>query len=329
MDTSTHITMGFGLAGLAYLDPAVSSDPSLATAILFGTVLGSNAPDFDYIIKLVKGNGMYIEHHRGASHSLPALIMWPLLVSCIIFFFCKNISLSPLLVWTSLAVLLHILFDVMNAYGTQAGRPFTKKWLSLNFLPLIDPFIYLIHLVGFFFWSIGYFPGTIFAYVYIFLILYVASRYIISRKVRSFVKKVANFDGDYTLIPTIWIHKWDIVIESESTYHVGSFKGKTILWVHQFNKHDPNCPKIKASLNDKNIVHFLANSNHTHAMIIPGNKEFEVRWMDLRFRHKNHYPYMAVAKFNNHHEIISSYTGWVHRSHKLQNKLNPSNAVQL
>jgi len=97
MDTSTHITMGFGLAGLAYLDPNVATNPELATAVMIGTVIGSNAPDFDYTIKILKGNGMYTEHHRGLSHSLPAIIIWPILIAYIIFVLFNQISFIPLL----------------------------------------------------------------------------------------------------------------------------------------------------------------------------------------------------------------------------------------
>ncbi len=331
MDTSTHITFGFGLAGLAYLDPAVSSDPALATAILFGTVLGSNAPDFDYLIKLVKGNGMYIEHHRGTSHSVFALMIWTLLISGIILLFAGNIDFLPIFYWTFLGVVLHVVLDLMNAYGTQAGRPFTKKWLSLNFLPLIDPIIYLFHIVGFILWYLGFSPGPTFAFVYIFVGIYIISRFCIYKIIRGIIIDSTEIDGIFTLIPSIWLHKWDFVIETNSTYYVGSVTYKKLQWIHHFDKHDENCPKIKTSLKDKNVGHFLSNSAHTHALIVPGINGDEVRWLDLRFRHKNHYPYMAVAKINNHNEIISSYTGWIHRSKKLENKLaaNDKNLVQL
>jgi len=46
MDTGTHFAMGIGLFGLAHLDPAVASHPVTAQAVLLGTVLGSQAPDF-------------------------------------------------------------------------------------------------------------------------------------------------------------------------------------------------------------------------------------------------------------------------------------------
>lgn len=325
MDTSTHIIMGFGLAGLSFLDPEVSSNPELVHAILLGTVIGSNAPDFDYAIKLLKGNGMYTEHHRGASHSIPALFIWTLAVSGAIFLFFSDVSYLPLFYWTFLAVILHVGFDMMNAYGTQAGRPFTKKWLSLNFIPLFDPIIIVIHVIGFTLWLIGLFPGIVFFYGYIILTIYLAIRYFVSKRKRSFIMNETQEKGIYTIIPTMWLRRWDIVLETKSTYQVGCLNGKNINWIHYFDRHDPNCKIIKASLSDENVQHFLANSKHTHALFFPTKSGFEVRWIDLRFRNKNHYPYMAIVKLDREHNILSSYTGWVHHAKNLNEKLYPSN----
>lgn len=52
MDTSTHIVMGVGLAGLATLDPNVAGSPYMQTAVLATTLVASNAPDFDTVLKL-------------------------------------------------------------------------------------------------------------------------------------------------------------------------------------------------------------------------------------------------------------------------------------
>ncbi|WP_299093170.1 metal-dependent hydrolase [uncultured Metabacillus sp.] len=320
MDTSTHITIGFGLAGLAYLDPAIASDPMLAQAILLGTVIGSNAPDFDYAIRLVKGNGMYTEHHRGASHSLPAIIIWTFAISALIFIFYNQISYISLLFWTFLAVCLHVGLDILNVYGTQAGRPFTKKWLSLNFIPLFDPIIMLGHLIGFTFWLAGLSPGITFLYVYIVLISYIIIRYIISVNKRNLLHAVQK-TGSFTIIPTISLHKWDFVYETKSAYDAGSITGKDIHWIHHFEKHGQEDKIIKASLADKNVQHFLANSKHAHTMYFTTSSSVEVRWIDLRFRHKEHYPYMAIVKLDPALNILASYTGWVHHSRKLNEKL--------
>lgn len=80
MDTATHLVMGIGLAGLSFVDPVVASDPKLAGAVMLATILGSQAPDADTALRL-KDNAIYIRNHRGITHSLPFLILWPALIA--------------------------------------------------------------------------------------------------------------------------------------------------------------------------------------------------------------------------------------------------------
>ncbi|MFC0271691.1 metal-dependent hydrolase [Metabacillus herbersteinensis] len=328
MDTSTHVAMGFGLAGLAYLDPAVSSNSELANAVLLGTVIGSNAPDFDYVIKLVKGNGLYIEHHRGASHSIPALFLWTIFLSGILYLFSVSVPILPLMYWTFLAVSLHVLFDVFNAYGTQAGKPFTKKWLSLNFIPLFDPFIMLLHLVGFGGWLISGKPGPVFLIVYGVIICYLFERLISSRKIAKLVKfHMIDQVGKVTIIPTIFWNNWDVVFETANSYQIGRVKQKKVIWIHKFGKHYSPSSVIDAARKDKDVRHFLAVSSHTHVVVISSRTGYEVRFSDVRFRSKNHYPFMAVVKLNSDYEVLSSYTGWIHQPTQLNEKLSSQKQI--
>ena len=71
MDTGTHVVMGIGLGGLATLDPVVANDPVLFNAVLVGTLVGSQAPDFDTVLKL-KNNAVYIRNHRGINALYPS-----------------------------------------------------------------------------------------------------------------------------------------------------------------------------------------------------------------------------------------------------------------
>ncbi|MFD2505844.1 metal-dependent hydrolase [Paenibacillus septentrionalis] len=54
MDSASHFVVGVGLAGLAQLDPVVHSNPALSTVVIIGTIIGSQAPDFDTITRLKK-----------------------------------------------------------------------------------------------------------------------------------------------------------------------------------------------------------------------------------------------------------------------------------
>src|SRR5690625_2048097 len=105
MDTGTHIAMGVALGGLATLDATIANDPTFATAIMAGTIIGSQAPDFDTIFKL-KNNATYIRHHRGFSHSIPAIFLWSSAISFLIYLLIPGISFLYLLFWTTIAVIL-------------------------------------------------------------------------------------------------------------------------------------------------------------------------------------------------------------------------------
>ena len=52
MDTATHTVMGIGLGGLATIDPAISTEGGAMGTILIATIIGSQAPDFDTVLKL-------------------------------------------------------------------------------------------------------------------------------------------------------------------------------------------------------------------------------------------------------------------------------------
>ena len=48
----------------------------------------------------------------------------------------------------------------------------------------------------------------------------------------------------------------------------------------------------------------------------------EVRFIDLRYRSNDYYPFVAVAHLNDDLEIVNSYTGWIFSEDKLHKKLD-------
>ncbi len=130
LDTGTHILMGIALGSIATLDPTVAQDPFLSPAVLIGSLAGSRAPDIDTILKL-RNNAKYIRNHRGITHSIPAIWLWPLFITGVIVFFYPYVNGFHLWLWTFISVAVHVFVDIFNAYGTQALRPFTKKLIAL------------------------------------------------------------------------------------------------------------------------------------------------------------------------------------------------------
>lgn len=80
MDTGSHLLLGVTLAGLAHATGFVGTDPAVGQALMIATVVGSHAPDFDTVVRL-RGITSYIRFHRGITHSIPALFLWPLIIS--------------------------------------------------------------------------------------------------------------------------------------------------------------------------------------------------------------------------------------------------------
>ncbi|HBI05114.1 MAG TPA: hypothetical protein DDY49_13925 [Paenibacillaceae bacterium] len=321
MDTGTHFAMGFGLAGLAYLDPTVASQPELANAVLLGTILGSQAPDIDTVLKL-KGNAIYIRNHRGNTHSFPAVLIWGGLISAILYAFSPGISFLHLFLWTLLAVMVHVGMDIFNAYGTQVTKPVNKKWLSLNTINIFDPFIMGIHVVGFILWKIGYHPGHVFAGIYAVMIVYMIQRVLAYRSTIQYAQNYLGIKGRYTLLPSLIWGRWRLIVENDQRYYVGQIKNKEIILHDSFDKHAEKIePVLEKAKKDKNISAFLSFSRYAHVTTNELEYGYEVKWIDLRYRTKTHYAFIAIAHLDKQLNILDSYTGWEYREHKISEKL--------
>jgi inner membrane protein len=321
MDTATHIVMGVSLGGLATLDPAVQSDPVLLGAVLTGTIIGSNAPDFDTVFKL-KNNATYIRHHRGASHSLPAVIIWGLLVSLVIYAFVPEVSFLHLWLWTFLAVILHVFVDLFNAYGTQALRPFSNRWIAFGFINTFDPYIFGLNVAGIVAWVLGAHPGYTWLTVYVVISLYYIKRYMDKREIIKIIRDYFPDTEDIATSPTRKQNYWRVAITTKDRFYVGTVENGHIEIIDEFWKVPlPDTPIMDVAKQDKNVAAFLNFSPVYRWEITQDDDYTEVRFIDLRYRSRGYYPFVAVVKMDQDMNIISSYTGWIFSEHKLQRKL--------
>ncbi|NIK78430.1 inner membrane protein [Paenibacillus castaneae] len=314
MDTGTHLVMGIGLAGLAAVDPVVASDSSLQTAVLLGTVLGSQAPDLDGILRL-KGNAFYIRHHRGISHSLPAIAIWTILITSIIQLFYKG-SLPWLHIggWVLLAVCVHVFTDLFNTYGTQAMRPFTEKWISWNIIHIFDPIIFTLHVIAILLWAAGFVnPAVLFPAMYAFLAVYYLWRTWAARRTVERIQAIDpnHNEGDhYIAIPTISLTIWNVVKQTkEGSFAIGNLRSRALTWLDHVQCSDH--PAVTKSKNDPAIQSFLYFTSFACAEMNEHNWGYEVRWSDVRYRHRKQYPFVGILLMNKKYETIGSYVGWL------------------
>ncbi|UII56643.1 metal-dependent hydrolase [Cytobacillus spongiae] len=322
MDTGTHVVMGIALGGLATLDPVVAESSATATSVMIATIVGSQAPDIDTVLKL-RNNAVYIRNHRGITHSIPAVLLWPILILAVLYPFFPEANLLHLWIWTFVAVFLHVFVDIFNAYGTQALRPITSKWIALGIINTFDPYIFGFHVVGLIFWAFGANPGYTFLAIYAVIIAYYVIRFKAQRRVKNEVMELIPDATEIIISPTMKFHHWRIAVINDHQFFVGRAERNKVNILDQFNRVPvPETPVLDAAKKDKNLSAFLSFSPVYRWEIDEYDDYIEVRYIDLRYRSNGHYPFVAVVQLDNELQILSSYTGWIFSEEKLRKKLD-------
>ncbi|MCK1997671.1 inner membrane protein [Paenisporosarcina quisquiliarum] len=322
MDTGTHVVMGIALGGLSLIDPVVAGSTLTTTAVIAGTIIGSQAPDIDTVLKL-RNNAVYIRHHRGITHSIPAVILWPILIAGVLWLILPEANLLHLWLWTFLAVFVHVFVDIFNSYGTQALRPFSRKWVALGVINTFDPIIFGIHVVGLLLWMFGLNPVPTFLTMYAIIVVYYISRFAVQHAVKNSVKHTIPDADEIIVAPTMKFLQWRVAAISKTHHYVGRAYGRSITIYDKFERKPlPESDLVKAALKDKNLSAFTSFSPIYRWEITEFDHIYEVRLIDLRYRSNDYYPFVAVAHLNEDLEIVNSYTGWIFSEDKLHKKLD-------
>lgn len=322
MDTGTHVVMGLAIGGIATLDPVVAESSATATSVMIGAIVGSQIPDIDTVLKL-RNNAVYIRNHRGITHSIPAVLLWPLAILAVVYPFFPTADLLHLWLWTFLAVFLHVFVDIFNAYGTQALRPFSSKWVALGIINTFDPFIFGIHVAGLFIWALGAHPGYTFLIIYGIIVVYYLLRFAAQRSVLRAVKVIIPDATEIIIAPTMKFNQWRVAVMSKQQFFVGRAVKNHVRILDQFNRVPvPETPVIEAAKKDKNLSAFLSFSPVYRWEVDEYDDYYEVRFIDLRYRSNGHYPFVAVVQLDREFNIQSSYTGWIFSEEKLRKKLD-------
>ncbi len=317
MDTSTHIMMGFGLAALSQIDPSISQNDALTQAILIGTILGSNAPDFDVLYKL-KGNSSYVKNHRSYSHCIPILPIWALLISFIINLFFPHASFFQVFLWTFLAVIIHVVTDLLNVHGTQVLLPFHKSWISFDTIPLFDFFITVLHLIGFI-CCIFFNPDLVFIVIYATISLYILLRFIYQLWIKKQLNEHFQQAKRIKLIPKTSIFKWGVFIETNNDFLFGTYCLNTFEVEHVSSKNTEHGDLIDRSTSHPVVNDFLASTNYAYPFIEKRKNGYFIFWKDLRFRQNKFFPYSSIIYVSSDgKKVYSVYSGWLYSLKQLR-----------
>lgn len=101
-------------------------------------VLLTMAPDADIILRFFSET-VYLQHHRGLTHSLLLVPLWGWLVLSLSSQRVKANSTMPWLIGAALT--LHIMLDLITTFGTMIVAPFSDWRASLDLVFIIDPFL--------------------------------------------------------------------------------------------------------------------------------------------------------------------------------------------
>lgn len=322
MDSGTHLVMGIALGGLALVDPVVAQNSPTTTAVITGMIIGSQAPDVDTILKL-RSNAIYIRHHRGITHSIPAVILWPILITGFLSLIFPSANLLHLWLWTFFAVFLHVFVDIFNAYGTQALRPFSNQWVALGWINTFDPIIFALHVIALMIWAFGANPVPTMFTLYSVIFIYYIIRYFLQKSVKNAVRNTIPDAERIILSPTSHFFQYRVAANSATHHYVGRAYGRSITIYDKFLIEPlPDTPEIKAVMKDPNFISFVSFSPLYRWEVSDIEDDLiEVRLIDLRYRSNNRYPFVAIAHLTQDYEIVNSFTGWIFSEDKLQKKL--------
>ncbi|WP_233096195.1 metal-dependent hydrolase [Alicyclobacillus sp. SO9] len=230
----THGLWGLGIYGTWIALAGSEVHTSVAAGVCIAAIVGSEAPDFDYAVRLARGPVSYLRQHRALSHSVPAWFIWPLMIALILsIWWPRQFGVFYLVAFAG--VVIHVGLDVLTAYGTQALWPFSKRRWALDALFIVDAVMVVSGFLGWILvlthvWSAArsvFFFGSL-------VLVYLAVRSIQAALVHEKVRKQFPSNWAVSTIPGPLPWWWSFVAESERELMGGkvSFSGELSREIH-------------------------------------------------------------------------------------------------
>lgn len=144
MDNLTHGLFGYALGRT--LSPCPPK-PREQNALIWTSVLASNAPDLDLVMRFFVEDPKlaYLVHHRGHTHTLLWAIPLGLALGWGVALLCglrDRASVLRVAAIGALAGALHIVFDAFNNYGVHPFYPVDNRWLYGDAVFIVEPFLW-------------------------------------------------------------------------------------------------------------------------------------------------------------------------------------------
>ena len=148
MDNLTHT-----LVGVTLVRAGLGRGTAGATATM---ALASNLPDSDIVFALDSGVS-YLAWHRGPTHGPLGIVLFGVFAALLVIAWRAVRGPRDGEAWAGFARLsvlgvfgaaLHVLMDLPTSYGTRALSPFVDTWFALDWVPIIEIYLWALLIIG-------------------------------------------------------------------------------------------------------------------------------------------------------------------------------------
>ncbi|KAB3529015.1 metal-dependent hydrolase [Alkaliphilus serpentinus] len=300
MDPISHGIIG----GAVY---ALLNNTSLDNPAFIGIIIGSIVPDLDIITKL-KGDYVYLKHHRVESHSIAGIIPTAMAITLVLSVLFSAFIFKEVFLWTMIGVLSHILLDYMNSYGVALLYPMVRKKYSVNLITIYDPVITLV--CGYILLLYKRRVSELLAIVVI-ITIYLLLKYIDRKRLSKVVKNYhSGMEGvkEVTLMPSEYNPiSWNYLLSTKNVWIIGDISSiKRRPYPLQILEKEFD-PMIEKSLEEELGVYFKDFTPYFHASVLRDKENICIKLTDIRYRIKKGFKHHATIHYNREAQLIKSF----------------------
>lgn len=320
IDPVSHALIGSAVAAMV--------PPGTHQAAVWGTLIGAEVPDIDFVIRYFGGEIKYLRHHRGPTHGLVVLPVAAAVIASALCLIWPEASLGLTFLWTLLGCLSHVLSDCGNDYGTEAFWPLSTRRVAADIIPIIDLWMLGAILAG---WIInGLWPGhrqAVFAGVWVALMVYVGYRFWLHERGLRLVGERYDLSGPVgeapeggpgwrhrngrlTVHPSLLsLHAWHYVVQMPGEFLLGT------VWVTRNRIGQPRRATnamdqtVLASLKSQVVALFAEWVRLPRVSVEKKESLTCVRWTDMRYEMDDFSPFTAYAWLDENLTLVNEGLG--------------------
>jgi len=226
MDTLTHALSGMLTARSTHRENTRQDQGLSLRARMAAGFLASAFPDIDFIFWFF-GDLSYLNNHRGLTHSIIMLPIWALLLAYAFAWLWRGrYGWREFYVVSVLGIGIHILGDVITAYGTMIFAPFSMAKFAFPTTFILDPwFSGIILLALLLAWGRRQYATPIAVGGLLVLLGYIGYQATLHKKALDIARTYANSNAWQTAevhaLPQFLLpHHWKLVVIHKGQYHV-------------------------------------------------------------------------------------------------------------